>query len=82
LGGGTLITNPVPETSEIPANEINSHIEQALQEADSQGIAGKNVTPFLLGRMVELTDGKSLKTNIALIKNNANFDDHCALLWQ
>ena len=71
LGGGTLITNPVPETSEIPANEINSHIEQALQEADSQGIAGKNVTPFLLGRMVELTDGKSLKTNIALIKNNA-----------
>lgn len=71
IKGGTLIANPVPATSEIPAQEINAHIAHALQEADDQGISGKNVTPFLLGRMVELTDGASLKTNIALIENNA-----------
>ena len=71
LNGGTLITNPVPEASEIPAQDINAYIEQALGEAESQGISGKGVTPFLLGRMVELTNGDSLKTNIALIENNA-----------
>lgn len=71
LRGGTLIANPVPVADEIPADEIGQYIEAALVEADAQGVTGKDVTPFLLGRMVELTDGRSLKTNIALIKNNA-----------
>ncbi len=71
MKGGTLIANPVPEENEIPSDEIGKHIETALAEAERQGVAGKDVTPFLLGRMVELTDGRSLATNIALIKNNA-----------
>lgn len=71
MKGGTLITNPVPKANEIPADEIQTHIETALAEAEAQGVSGKDVTPFLLGRMVELTEGRSLETNIALIKNNA-----------
>ncbi len=79
IKGGTLIANPVPEISEISAQEINAHIARALQEAEDQGISGKNVTPFLLGRMVELTDGASLKTNIALIENNATLAGKIAI---
>ena len=71
IRGGVLVANPVPTENEIPASEIATHIDAALAEADSQGVSGKAVTPFLLSRMVELTEGRSLKTNIALIKNNA-----------
>jgi pseudouridine-5'-phosphate glycosidase len=69
--GGMLIANPVPEANEIPASVINAHIETALQRATGQGIEGKAVTPFLLGEMLEITGGESLKTNIALVLNNA-----------
>lgn len=69
--GGLLIANPVPKADEIPAEEINRHIGVAVREAENKGISGKEVTPFLLARMVELTDGRSLATNIALIRNNA-----------
>ncbi len=65
LQGGVLISNPVPETSEIPAAQINQIIETALQEAAAQGIAGKKVTPYLPRRINELTHGASRKTNIA-----------------
>lgn len=71
LKGGVLISNPVPSESEIPAAQINQIIVAALQEASAQGIAGKQVTPYLLKRINELTQGASLKTNIALVKNNA-----------
>ncbi len=71
LKGGVLISNPVPLESEIPAAQINTIIEAALREAQAQGIAGKSVTPYLLKRINELTQGASLKTNIALVKNNA-----------
>ncbi|EFL90014.1 pseudouridine-5'-phosphate glycosidase [Ahrensia sp. R2A130] len=71
LGGGMLVTNPVPEADAIAADVIGAHIEAALTEANQQNITGKGVTPFLLGRMVELTDGASLVTNKALILNNA-----------
>jgi pseudouridylate synthase len=71
LDGGVLISNPVPLESEIPAEQINQIIDAALKEATSQGIAGKQVTPYLLKRINELTQGASLKTNIALVKNNA-----------
>lgn len=71
LGGGMLIANPVPKESEIPADQIENHIERALELAESQGISGKEVTPFLLDQMLQLTAGESLETNIALVRNNA-----------
>ena len=71
LGGGVLVANPVPETDEIPSHEITGYIEAALAEARQRGIKAKAVTPFLLGHMFEITGGRSLSTNIALVKNNA-----------
>lgn len=71
LAGGVLVANPVPEAAEIPAAEIAPRIEAALAQAWEAGIAAKAVTPFLLARMLELTGGRSLATNIALVRNNA-----------
>lgn len=71
LEGGVLVTNPVPEESEIPRAEIERHIATALSEAKAQRVGAKAVTPFLLGRLVELSGGRSLETNVALVKNNA-----------
>ncbi|MGL4281618.1 MAG: pseudouridine-5'-phosphate glycosidase [Albidovulum sp.] len=71
LIGGQLVANPIPEASEIPRAEIVPHIEQALAEAAAQGIAAKAVTPFLLQRIFDLTEGRSLAANIALVLNNA-----------
>lgn len=71
IPGGISIANPVPAEDEVPADRIGGIIEQALAEMDKAGIAGKEATPYLLGRIVELTDGESLRTNIALVKNNA-----------
>ncbi|HXK01630.1 MAG TPA: pseudouridine-5'-phosphate glycosidase [Verrucomicrobiae bacterium] len=71
LGGGAVICNPVPEADEIPAAEMRGFIDTAVAEAVSRGIAGKPVTPFILGRIVELTGGRSLRTNIALAASNA-----------
>ncbi|MGR3633703.1 MAG: pseudouridine-5'-phosphate glycosidase [Limimaricola soesokkakensis] len=71
LEGGQLVANPIPSEAEIPAGELRPVIEQALSEAEAQGIAAKAVTPFLLGRIFELTDGRSLEANIALVLNNA-----------
>lgn len=71
IDGGMLVANPVPEANEIPRTEMETHIEAALQRADAQGISGKEVTPFLLGEILSLTGGRSLETNIALVRNNA-----------
>jgi len=71
LEGGMLVANPVPEGDEIPAAEMAVYIEAAQQAAEAQHITGKAVTPFLLGKILELTGGRSLKTNIALVENNA-----------
>ncbi|MGJ8610983.1 MAG: pseudouridine-5'-phosphate glycosidase [Octadecabacter sp.] len=71
LPGGQLITNPIPVDAQIPAATLAPIIAQALAEADAQGISAKGVTPFLLGRILELTDGASLVANIALVRNNA-----------
>lgn len=71
LKGGVVVSNPVPADEAMAPDEIDSIIAQALQEADSQGVAGKQVTPFLLARIKELTGGRSLATNIALVKHNA-----------
>jgi pseudouridine-5'-phosphate glycosidase len=71
LKGGQLVANPIPEADEIPRDEIMPVVEQALSEAEAQGIAAKQVTPFLLDRIFELTSGRSLASNIALVLNNA-----------
>ncbi|NNG25339.1 pseudouridine-5'-phosphate glycosidase [Telluria aromaticivorans] len=71
LLGGVVVSNPVPAESAMPAEEINAIIQQALGEANQQGVKGKAVTPFLLSRIKELTGGRSLATNIALVKHNA-----------
>ncbi len=71
LQGGILISNPIPLKDSIPNDKINFFISQALNEAKKQGIKGKEVTPFLLKKIVEETKGDSLKANIALIYNNA-----------
>ncbi len=71
LPGGALIANPIPAQHEIPAAEIGATIEAALADAAKNGIGGKAVTPFLLGRIVEMTAGRSLVANIALVLNNA-----------
>ncbi|MDZ4394023.1 pseudouridine-5'-phosphate glycosidase [Cypionkella sp.] len=71
LPGGQLVANPIPLADEIARAEINPAIETALLEAEAQGIAAKEVTPFLLQRIFELTEGRSLVSNIALVLNNA-----------
>jgi pseudouridine-5'-phosphate glycosidase len=71
LGGGMLVANPVPEKDEIPASLMAGHIAAAREAVEKNGISGKAVTPFLLSKILELTAGDSLKTNIALVENNA-----------
>lgn len=69
--GGVLIANPVPTEAEIPPSQIMAAIDAAVSQAASEGIAGKEVTPFILSRIFETTRGRSLETNIALVRNNA-----------
>jgi pseudouridylate synthase len=71
VGGGMLIANPIPRDAEIPFEEMAVFIEAALQQAAQDKITGKAVTPYLLGQVLELTEGRSLKANIALVENNA-----------
>lgn len=71
LPGGVIIGNPVPAEYAMPNKVIDAAIDQALAELDEQGIGGKDSTPFLLKRVVELTGGDSLDTNIQLVLNNA-----------
>ena len=71
LAGGVVVANPVPVESAMEPGEIDAIIAQALQEAEQQNVSGKSVTPFLLARIKELTEGRSLATNIALVKHNA-----------
>jgi pseudouridine-5'-phosphate glycosidase len=71
LSSGVVVANPVPLDAEIPAAEVEQWIAQALREAAEQGVAGKASTPFMLKRIAELSNGRSLATNIALVKHNA-----------
>jgi pseudouridine-5'-phosphate glycosidase len=79
LAGGVVLSTPVPEAAAMPRGEIDALIAQALAEAKAQGIAGKAVTPFLLARIQALTGGRSLATNIALVKHNAEVGARLAL---
>lgn len=71
LAGGVVLANPIPEEHALSEAEINQVIERALSEAKEKDIHGKEVTPFMLEKVKELTGGKSLQANIALVKNNA-----------
>jgi pseudouridine-5'-phosphate glycosidase len=71
ISGSALIANPVPLSDEFPFDIMENHIHDALQEAQAKKISGKKITPFLLAKLAEITGGKSLETNIALVRNNA-----------
>ncbi len=71
LHSAVLVTNPVPETEAISKSEMEPYIQQANREAHAQGVHGKALTPFLLPRISELTGGKSMRANLALLLNNA-----------
>lgn len=71
LPGGQLVANPIPLADEIPASEMAPVIAKAQADATAHGITGKSVTPYLLQRIFELTEGRSLTANIALVRNNA-----------
>lgn len=71
LPGGQLVANPIPTEAEIPAEVLAPMIARAQAEAEAQGIAGKAVTPFLLARIAELSGGRSVAANVALVKANA-----------
>ena len=79
LDGGVLVARPVDEADEIPSAEMGGHIETALAEAEAAGVRGKDVTPWLLSRVVELTRGRSLATNRALIVGNARLAGEIAV---
>lgn len=71
LDGGILISNPIPIEYAMESTEINSAIDEALIEMENLDIKGKDVTPFLLAKIKDVTEGKSLASNIELVKNNA-----------
>lgn len=71
LNGGVLVANPVPAAAAMPLETVAAATERALAEVSAQGLQGKAVTPFLLSRVTALTEGESLRTNIALVKHNA-----------
>ncbi len=81
LSSGIVVANPVPGADEIPAAEIDAVIAQALGDLDALGTTGKDVTPYLLKRIVELTGGASLATNIALVKSNARLGAALAVAY-
>ncbi len=81
LRGGLLIANPIPEDYAMEEAVIRGAIETALKEAESQGIRGKEMTPFLLARVKGLTDGKSLDSNIQLVYNNARVGAQIAVAF-
>ncbi len=79
LPGGQLVTNPIPAEFEIAREDIQPVIDAALAEAVAQGINAKSVTPFLLQRIFEITEGRSLTANVALVLNNARLAAKIAL---
>lgn len=81
LKGGYLLANPVPAEHEIPHKEIDAIINEALKEEKEAGISGKDSTPFLLGKIVEKTEGRSLETNIQLVYNNAKVGAELAVKY-
>ena len=79
IDGGVLVTNPIPVGFELETSIMNEAINQAIVEADNENITGKKITPFLLSKVNEITQGKSLDANIKLIQNNADLAAKIAL---
>jgi pseudouridylate synthase len=79
LSGGAVIANPIPPEHEMDSAVINAAIDRAVAEAANRGIRGKDVTPFLLARVKDLTGGDSLESNIALVMNNARLAAEIAI---
>lgn len=79
LAGGQLVANPIAPEDEIPAAYLTPLIDQAVAAAEASGIAAKEVTPFLLSKIFELTGGESLRANIALVLNNARLGARLAI---
>lgn len=69
--GGVLVANPVPAEAEIPREEMDDYIQAAIARANLNAVRGKEVTPYVLSAILDLTGGRSLQTNIALVRNNA-----------
>ena len=81
LEGGAVVANPIDPADEIPSTEMAGYIETAVAEAASRGVSGKAVTPFVLARLNEITRGRSLKANIALVMSNARVGAELAAAW-
>ena len=81
LGGGMLVTNPIPEEYSMPKDIIDAAIDRAIAECNEKGIKGKETTPFLLARVAELTGGDSLASNIQLVYNNARLTAQTAAAY-
>ena len=79
LDGGVLVTNPIPVAFELETGVMNNAINQAIIKADNNKISGKKITPYLLSKVNEITQGKSLEANIKLIQNNADLAAKIAL---
>ncbi len=79
LPAALLITNPIPETHEIPSSEILPVIDQAIDDAEREGVQAKQVTPYLLDKLNKRTEGRSLQANIALVRNNVRLGAQIAL---
>ena len=79
IDGGVLVTNPIPVGFELETSIMNEAVNQAIIEADNEKITGKKITPFLLSKVNEITQGKSLDANIKLIQNNADLAAKIAL---
>ena len=71
LEGGALVANPIAPADEIPATEMSDYIDRAVADAADRRITGKGVTPYILARLAEITEGRSLRANIALVRSNA-----------
>lgn len=79
LSGGQLVANPIPEAHEIDRATMGPIIARAQGDANDHGITGKDVTPYLLQRIYELTEGRSLSANIGLVQNNARLASEIAI---
>ena len=81
LGSGLVLANPLPERDALDQDEIEAFIGQALAEAEASGVIGKDVTPFLLRRLAELSSNRTLQANIALVENNARLGGELAVAF-
>ena len=81
LSGGVVVAAPVPQEHAMEPTEIDNLIDTALQDADKANLRGKDITPFLLSKLVERTEGRSLETNVALVLNNAKVGAEIAVAY-